>query len=73
MYDAVLFTGYTESIVYYKPAGAYRIASIIRDAGFTCLVVDHLHAFSVDELIEIINLSVGENTKLIGICRTIKC
>lgn len=70
MYDAVLFTGYTDSIVYYKPAGAYRIASIIRDAGFTCLVVDHLHAFSVDELIKIVELSVGENTKLIGISTT---
>lgn len=70
MYDAILFTGYTDSVVYYKPAGAYRIASIIRNAGFTCLVVDHLHAFTEDELVEIINLSVGENTKLIGVSTT---
>lgn len=70
MYDAVLFTGFTETVVYYKPAGAYRIASIIRDAGFSCLVVDHLHTFSADELFEIVNLSVGENTKLIGVSTT---
>jgi len=70
MYDFVIFTDVTDTILAYKAIGAYKIANTLREEGYTVLVVDHLHTFSLDEFKRIIDLSVGPNTKFVGFSST---
>ena len=70
MYDFVIFTDVTDTILSYKAIGAYKIANTLREEGYTVLVVDHLHTFSLDEFKRIIDLSVGPNTKFVGFSST---
>lgn len=70
MYDFVLFTDVTDTLMAYKPIGAYKCAHQLRQAGYSCLVVDHLHTFTFDEFCKVINLSVGKNTLAIGFSST---
>jgi lipoate synthase len=70
MYDSVIFTEVTDNIDPSKPLGAYKCGHCIREAGYSCLVVDNFHSFSVDELLHLIDLVVGPTTKLIGISNT---
>lgn len=65
-YDCVIFTDVTYSNVVYKPLGAYRLANYLRENGYTCLVVDHFHAFSIDQTLDIISQAVDKNTKFVG-------
>ena len=55
MYDAVIFTDVTDTVTIYKAIGAYKIANTLRQQGYSCLVVDHLHAFTLDEIKEVGN------------------
>ena len=65
-YDCILFTDVTYPLVIYKPLGAYRLANHIRDHGYSCLVVDHFHTFTIDQVIDIVKKSVGTNTRFVG-------
>lgn len=53
-----------------RTAGPYRIATELRDAGYTCQVIDNIQHFSVDELGAIITYVVGPNTKVVGFSST---
>lgn len=70
MYDFVIFTDVTDTILAYKAIGAYKIANTLREKGYSVLVVDHLHTFSMDEFKKVIDLSVGPNTKFVGFSST---
>ena len=70
MYDAVIFTDVTDTVTIYKAIGAYKIANTLRQQGYSCLVVDHLHAFTLEELKQIINKSVSINTLFVGFSTT---
>jgi len=70
MYDAVIFTDVTDTVTIYKAIGAYKIANTLRQQGYSCLVVDHLHAFSLNELKQIIDSSVSDNTLFVGFSTT---
>lgn len=70
MYDAVIFTDVTDTVTIYKAIGAYKIANTLRQQGYSCLVVDHLHAFTLEELKQIINKSVSVNTLFVGFSTT---
>jgi radical SAM superfamily enzyme YgiQ (UPF0313 family) len=69
-YDFILFTDTTDSLVCYKPIGAYKCAYSLRTNGYSCLVVDHLHTFTQEELEKLLDLTVGDNTVGIGFSTT---
>ena len=70
MYDAVIFTDVTDTVTIYKAIGAYKIANTLRQQGYSCLVVDHLHAFTLEELKQVIAKSVSINTLFVGFSTT---
>lgn len=70
MYDAIIFTDITDNIGAAKPLGAYKCAQSLREHGYTCLVVDNLHSFTLDELKHLIDLTVDQQTKIIGFSNT---
>lgn len=70
MYDAVIFTDVTDTVTIYKAIGAYKIANTLRQQGYSCLVVDHLHAFTLDEIKQVIDNSVSINTLFVGFSTT---
>ena len=70
MYDFILFTDVTNTLVAYKPIGAYKCAYQLRQAGYSCLVVDHIHTFTMDEFNEILDLSMDESTVGVGFSST---
>lgn len=53
-----------------RSAGAYRIASEIRKAGYTCQVVDYFTKFSEDEIKKIMQAYIGPDTLIIGFSST---
>lgn len=70
MYDAIIFTDITDNIGAAKPLGAYKCAHSLREQGYSCLVVDNFHSFTGPELLRLIDLTVGSNTRLIGFSNT---
>ena len=70
MYDFVFFTDVTDTLMAYKPIGAYKCACMLREQGYSCLVVDHLHTFSLEEFNQILDLAVSENTRAVGFSST---
>ena len=70
MTDVVLFTDNTENIQISIPLGAFKVASVLRKAGYDTLVVNHFSNFTIDELKTLIDRAVDTNTKLIGFSTT---
>ena len=70
MYDSIIFTDSTENMAIAKPLGAYKCAHVLRENGYSCLVVDHFHAFTEKELKQLISMTVSEKTKFIGFSNT---
>ena len=55
---------------YSRALGAYRIATEIRNAGYTCQVVDFFTKFTDEELDKIISSFVGPETLFVGFSST---
>lgn len=70
MYDFILFTDVTDTLVAYKPIGAYKCAYQLRQAGYSCLVVDHLHTFTMDEFKKLLDLTMNSSTHAVGFSST---
>ena len=64
IFSDVLYPGYG------KNAGAYRIATELRNAGYTCQVVDFFCHYSADELEKIIDKFVTQDTLWVGFSTT---
>lgn len=64
--DVVMLTGGTVM----RTAGAYRIATEIRNAGYTCQVVDFISQFEEHEILKVLTSAVGQDTKILGISST---
>jgi radical SAM superfamily enzyme YgiQ (UPF0313 family) len=67
VYHVVLFADLTDVLSMQKSLGPYKVADALRRAGYSVLVVNHLHIFSVDEIKEILAHSVNEHTLFVGI------
>ena len=52
--------------LYTRPQGAYRIATEIRNAGYTCQVIDFASEFSITELLLIVDKYINKDT--LAIC-----
>lgn len=70
MYDVILFTGVAEPVIINKSIGAYKCAEILRQSGYTCLVVDHFEAFSREELLAVVDRYVSDRTLYVGFSTT---
>lgn len=70
MYNFVFFTDVSDTTMVYKSIGAYKCAHELRAQGYTCLVVDYLHSFTMDEWEKCIAASVGPNTWAVGFSTT---
>lgn len=67
-FDAVIFSTVVEGngTLPQVVAGPHRIATEIRNLNLSCQVIHHFHKFTNDELIEVLDNLVDENTLLIG-------
>ena len=53
-----------------RSAGPYRIATQLRNNGYTCQVIDHCTKYSSDEFVKIIDKFVTKETLWVGISNT---
>jgi radical SAM superfamily enzyme YgiQ (UPF0313 family) len=65
-YDCVIFTDNANPLVAQKALGAYKVAHILRQHGYSCLVIDHLHFFTIEELHSLLELCISDQTKFVG-------
>ena len=70
MYNSIIFTDVTDNIRADKALGAYKVAQALRENGYSCLVVDHLHIFDKNELFDILDVALGNTTYLVGFSNT---
>lgn len=70
MYNFIIFTDVTDNMTSILTTGPVKIASTVRKAGYSCLVVNLLSEYTLEELKEIIDLAVGEQTLLVGVSST---
>ena len=69
--QVILFTDVADTPGYGKYAGTYKIATEVRNAGYTCQVVDLFSKYSYKELEKIINKFCTRETILIGFSCTL--
>jgi len=65
-FDAIFFTDQTDNLSSIPPLGAYKCAHVLRQNGYTSLVVNHYAFFTLPEMYQLIDLAVGPNTRLVG-------
>lgn len=70
MYDVILFTDNTDPMQIAIPLGAFKIASVLRKRGYKTVVINHLAKFSLEELKNLLEITISDRTKLIGISNT---
>lgn len=67
----ILFTDVADTIGYGKYAGTYKLATEIRNNGYTCQVVDLFSYYSYDELEKIVSKFCTDETVLVGFSCTL--
>ena len=70
MYQFVFFTDITDTIFVTKIIGAYKCAHMLRTNGYSCLVVDHFHTYSKEELDELLDKIITKETLGVGFSTT---
>jgi len=69
-YNAIIFTEITDTVLIYKALGAFKIAHQLRKAGYSCLVVDHFHSWTQEEMSQLLEQTIDHNTFFIGASTT---
>lgn len=69
-YDIVIFTDIADRLYPQRGLGAYKIAHEARRHGYSALVVDFSSAIDFKDFKNIIDKSVGENTRCVGFSNT---
>jgi radical SAM superfamily enzyme YgiQ (UPF0313 family) len=70
MYHAIIFTDCWNPLGSVPAIGAYKCAHSLRKNGYSCLVINHIGEFELDELIKLLDLAIGNDTSLIGFSTT---
>ena len=74
MYQVIILTGSPHDPFLDVPRiptlGAFKCAHALRSNGFSCLVINHLPAYSIDEMNELLDLAVSDETLMIGVSST---
>jgi len=68
--NALIFTELIHDSMYSRGLGAYRIATEIRKAGYTCQVIDFFTKFNDEEMEKIMSSFIGEDTLFVGFSST---
>lgn len=71
MTNAIIFGGYSAVAWGTKPAGAYIVANIFRDAGLSAIVVDHAFAIPDQYMEKILEKYVDQNTQFVCLSTTL--
>ena len=69
-YNVILFSDTTSYPVWMRGYGCYRLASHLKDNGYSCLVLDFSSELSLEYWRKICNSAVGSDTLLIGFSTT---
>jgi len=69
--QVILFTDVADTLGYGKYAGSYKIATEIRNAGYSCQVVDLFSYYTYDQLEKIVDKFVTSDTLLVGFSCTL--
>lgn len=69
--EVILFTDVADTIGYGKYAGTYKIATEVRSKGYTCQVIDLFSFYSYEQLKNIVDKFVTNETLLIGFSCTL--
>jgi len=69
--QVILFTDVADTIGYGKYAGAYKIATEVRNHGYTCQVIDLFSYYSYEELEKIVEKFCTNETVLVGFSCTL--
>jgi len=70
MYDVIIFTDITSLHYVGRAIGAYKCAYSLRQAGYECLVVDHLSGFTPAELDTMLTKVITDRTLFVGVSTT---
>lgn len=69
--QVILFTDVASTDGYGKYAGTYKIATEIRNAGYTCQVIDNFSFYTLEKLKMLIDKFCGADTILVGMSCTL--
>lgn len=73
-YNVILFTDIVRMSIHapvHMPAiGAYKLANTLRQNGYSCLVLNHISEFTVDEICKLLDTTISDETYLIGFSTT---
>jgi len=70
MFNVIMFTDTPEFATRTRGYGAHRLASHMREHGYSVLVIDFISALTYDIFKEIMDHAVGDNTLMVGISAT---
>lgn len=70
MFDVVLFTDTAEFSTKTRGYGMHRLATHIRERGYSCIVIDFSSAIDYNLYKELLDLTVGPNTLVVGYSTT---
>lgn len=70
MFDVILFTDTVEFNIKSRGYGVHRLASHIRNYGYSCLVIDFSSLVTWEIYTEILDKAIGSNTLLVGYSTT---
>ena len=68
--NALIFTEVMNASTISRGMGAYRIATEIRKAGYTCQVIEYFTSFNEIEMDKIMSSFIGEDTLIVGFSST---
>jgi radical SAM superfamily enzyme YgiQ (UPF0313 family) len=68
--QVVILTDFVHKYVWSRTAGPYRIATQLRNAGYTCQVIDCFTAFTPQEIYKLFDRIIGDKTLIVGISST---
>jgi len=73
-FNVILFTdvvrNHPDDSIGIPALGAYKLANTLRSEGYSCLVVNHVSEFTIDEIYTLLNRAIGPDTYLIGFSTT---
>ena len=70
MYNAIFFTDRTDNIFGSVTIGAFKCAHVLRKHGYSCLVVNHYSEYTYEDLVELVDVAVSDQTILVGFSST---
>jgi len=70
MYDAIIFSDVTDPIVTSLSLGPYKCAHVLRQVGYSCLVINHLSTWNRQELCALLDDAISDQTLLVGFSTT---